>query len=46
MKNEKEMAKISRERNMAYDNLALDPKSRDARRRLGEKRAEVRLTVR
>ena len=44
--NEKEMAKISRERNMAYDNLALDPESRNARRRLREKRAEVRLIVR
>ena len=40
------MAKISREQNMAYDNLALDPDSRDARRRLCEKRAELRLTVR
>ena len=45
--NEKEMAKISRrERNMAHDNLALDPDSRDARRRLCEKRAEHKLTIR
>jgi hypothetical protein len=31
---------------MAYDNLALDPDSRNVRRRLCEKRAELRLTVR
>ena len=29
--NEREMAKISRERNMAYDNLALNPDSCNAR---------------